>query len=143
MKTETSILFTEWVPPTRPYSQKELVENRKFFLQKLGLSQNYAQHNQCGHTYFVKDGGNKDKELAASETNDVGNCSVCWKIRQTPKREGMREKAENFVNLYNQEFQNNILHTERLSYYGTTIERIFYIWLYKEMYDFKNKNKKN
>lgn len=142
MKTDTSILHSQWVPPTRPYSQKELTSNRDFFLQKLGLSKNYAQHSECGHTYFVKEGGNKDKELENSETADVGNCSVCWKLRQTPRKDDMKDKAHNFVDLYSQEFPNSP-YNDRLTYYGTTIERIFYIWLYKELYRQDNRKQKN
>ena len=130
---DNTILKTQWVAPTRPYSQKELNSGRDYFLKKLGLSSDFVKHEKCGHFYHVKVGGNKHKELLDSDTQDIGNCSVCWKLHQTPRN--LKNAAREFVDLYKEKF--NGMDFDRLSYYSTSIERIFYIWLYRERYNRK------
>lgn len=129
---EKSILHTKWVPPSRPYSQIELSKNRDTFFEKFHISLEYITHEKCGHSYYVKENSKKFRELQECdyETRDIGNCSVCWKLRNTPHP--MKKLASHFVNLYTENFFNM---EERLSYFDTTVERIFYIWLYRERYD--------
>ena len=79
------ILDKNYICPTRPYSDKELGEKRKEICIKHYLSDKWTCHKKCGHIYKVKKDGKKYKYMIENNTQDSQNCSVCWKLRQTPK----------------------------------------------------------
>jgi hypothetical protein len=131
VKPDESILTSTWADPTRPYSQKELSIMKQRFFQQLTLDKEYVQHEECGHQYYVKSGGVKFKQLKLPDSvgRDIGNCSVCWKLRRTPR--SIYNNADNFIRLYMDEFP--VLDTDyRYSFYNNEIQTIFYTWLYKE-----------
>ena len=133
----TSVLESEYIKPTRPYSSNELSDMRNNFLKKINLSNIIASHKDCGHFYFVKENGRKEKEL--NENNNVGNCSCCWKLSKTPNN--LSQKAEELVNIYSTKFNE---YPSSLSYDLLDVEICFYKWLYVDKYDYsENKNFKN
>jgi len=128
---DDSILNSEWVAPSRPYSNKELQHRHERFFKSLRLSSLYVCHSGCGHKYFVKENGVKYKGLQDEENEgslDIGKCSVCWKLRQTPR--SIKGYALDFLDLYDEYFPS--LDNIEFSYYTFEIERIFYTWLYQE-----------
>ena len=50
-----SILESEYVEQTRPYSQHELADIRTSLYKQLRLSKEKAYHSKCKHSYFVKE----------------------------------------------------------------------------------------
>lgn len=130
--SQTTILSTDWVEPTRPYSKNELAYTRERIFRNNNLSEKYVYHPKCQHVYFVKTGGVKYKQLLENpENEDVGHCSVCWKIQRTPNK--YRNRAKDFVGIYCENI-GNMMNGE-LSYYLNEVERIFYIWLYREKFE--------
>lgn len=125
---ETSILLSEWSPPTRPYSQKELRATQDDILRSFRLCDTEVHHSECRHTYFIKHNGVKHKALLESEGRDIGNCSVCWKLRQTPR--DLKYKAMDFVDLYREHFIESP--ESDLDYFKIEVFRIYYTWLYSE-----------
>lgn len=125
---DTSVLMSAWVPPTRPYSQKELHFLRDDVLRSFRLCDSSVFHDECGHSYFIKYNGVKHKALIESEGQNVGNCSVCWKLRQTPRE--LKYKAMDFVDLYREHFGDP--ETTTLDYFTLEVFRIYYTWLYAE-----------
>lgn len=113
---------------TRPYSQKELQVMRDSLFNKLNLSkQQYANHSECNHVYYVKNNGRKFHELEENcDNKNVGSCSVCWQLRHTPNH--LKNTASDYINLYQDIFINN-----RLTFYNFQIEKIFYTWLYTDI----------
>jgi hypothetical protein len=127
----TSVLESSYIRPSRPYSINELNDTRENFIKKINLSSTKAFHKNCGHFYFVKENGRKEKEL--SENNDnVGNCSCCWKLNKTPKN--LQKNAEDLVNIYSLKFNSQ---QPGLTYDLLDIEISFYKWLYVERYEKK------
>lgn len=122
----SNLLATDFVPPTRPYSQRELTDNRDRLRRKLHLGQTYADHQKCGHFYLVKENGRKEKEILETGTGDVGNCSVCWKLSKTPKN--LKDRAEYLVIDYMDVFCKE---HPRLDYEQVDLESVFYQWLYE------------
>ena len=123
----TSILESDYVEPERPYSQKELIQNRIHLYKRMRLSQTKAHHQRCDHFYLVKENGRKEKQMKEENSNDVGNCSVCWKISKTHRR--LKDKAKNLVSSYCNAFYEE----PKYLYYGNTdLEMVFYKWLYEE-----------
>lgn len=122
----TSILETPYIKPTRPYSQNELKYKREKLYRDLRLSKTYARHACCNHFYLVRKNGRKEKEIIEKNSNDVGNCSVCWKLNKTPKY--LKDNAYDLVNEYM-----NIFYKERdyLTYADVDLEKVFYKWLYE------------
>ena len=87
-----------------------------------------AYHKKCGHFYFVKENGRKEKEI--NENNDnVGNCSCCWKLNKTPKH--LQKNAEDLVNIYLEKFK---VLPPYITYDLLDVEISFYRWLYLEKY---------
>lgn len=123
----THLLSSDFVQPTRPYSQKELRDNRERLRHRLYLGQTYAEHQKCGHFYMVKENGRKEKEILEKSTNDVGNCSVCWKMNKTPKN--LKDQARYLVDDYTKVF---FREPEKLDYEQTDLENVFYQWLYEK-----------
>lgn len=127
---DDSILNSEWVAPTRPYSRKELEHLHDRLFRSYRLSSLYVIHESCGHQYYVKENGMKYKNLKENNTLDTGKCSVCWKLRQTPR--SLKGSAIDFIDLYAENFPD--LESPVYTYYRFEIERIFYTWLYQEYY---------
>lgn len=121
----TSILESEYVGPDRPYSQDELKFLREKLHQKLRLGKHRVEHQKSGFFYHVKQNSRKEKELQESGTNDVGNCSVSWKISKTPQH--LRDRAIGLAELYNEIFYEEPTY---MTYEKYDIERTFYFWLY-------------
>jgi superoxide dismutase len=119
-----SILESEYIEPTRPYSQHELSDMRTSLYRQLRLGKEKAFHRKCNHFYFVKENGRKEKEIKEN-SNNIGNCSVCWKIMNTPTE--IRHKAYDLTKAYTSEFGSD---PEFLTYSLYDIENIFYRWLY-------------
>ena len=134
----TSVLDSNYIPPSRPYSNNELSDIRENFFKKLYLSNIKAVHKNCNHFYFVKENGRKEKELIENNDN-VGNCSCCWKLSKIPKH--LIQKAEDLVNIYSEKFN---IYPSSLTYDLLDIEICFYKWLYIDNYDnTTNKNFSN
>ena len=65
--------------------------------------------------------------MCQKNSDDVGKCSVCWKINKTPKN--LQDKARNLSQEYCNTFKENPTY---LSYQKVDLERSYYIWLYNE-----------
>ncbi len=122
-----SVLRTEWKAPTRPYSQNELTHLEDELHKQLKISDIRIDHPECGHAYYIKKNGVRYKKIVEEESGDVGNCSMCWKISKTPRQ--LREKMSEFIDLYEKD-----LDSTRKSYFSYLVKKIFYTWLYNEMY---------
>lgn len=108
------ILKQKYNPPTRPYSQLELIQTEKDFKSKLGLLEKFIEFNDCCHFYLVKQG-----------VNNTEKCGVCLKLKQTDKT--LKDIANNLVNEYSSSFSKS---PEKLSYDLIDLEISFYKWLY-------------
>jgi len=122
----TSILDSEYKEQTRPYSQNEIKDMRYGLYRELRLSKSKASHSKCRHFYLVKKNGKKEKEIKNNSEN-IGNCSICWKIAKTPK--DYKDKAHNLVNAYCFEFYED---PPNMDYNLFDIENTFYRWLYSD-----------
>ena len=120
------ILDKKYICPTRPYSDKELGEKRKDICIKHYLSDKWTCHKKCGHIYKVKKDGKKYKYMIENNTEDSQNCSVCWKLRQTPKSH--KQKAYEMLEIFLETFYD---YPETCTYDSLYVEEIFYMWLYK------------
>jgi hypothetical protein len=132
-----SVLHTEWVEPDRPYSQKELQYLDDKLATDLQIDDLYVKHKDCEHCYRVKKNGIRYKKLLEynestsenpEEIPDIGNCSVCWKIRKTPRE--LHSLVYEFISFHNNELENS-----RKSYSSYLIKYVFYTWLYNESYN--------
>ena len=126
----SSVLECEYIEQTRPYSQEELGVLRKKLYGSLRLSKMIAHHKKCDHFYYVKKNGKKEKEMIDNGIHSVGNCSVCWKIYNSPSH--LRVKARNMVDTYCGTFYND---PKALSYDNLDLETVFYKWLYVDKVD--------
>lgn len=122
----TSILEQDYVEPERPYSLKELADKRAQVYRSLRLGQTKANHRRCGHFYLVKENGRKEKEMREQGSNDIGNCSVCWKLNKTDRH--LKLRARNLVQTYTDAFYNE---PKYLTYDNLDLETVFYKWLYE------------
>ena len=123
-----SILESEYIEESRPYSQHELKYLRDILYKRVNLGPHYCFHDKCKHFYIVKNNSRKEKEIIETNTDkNVGNCSVCWKLNKTPKH--LKDKAYNIVNQYCDEFYNN---HDFYTYNLHDLESVFYKWLYLE-----------
>ena len=137
MKIE-SILESEYNEAQRPYSILELNEMRKNLYKHLKLSSVKSYHNKCNHFYYVKENGRKEKEIKEKGTEyDVGNCSCCWKLHNTPSY--LKDKAYEMVNFYNKNFYNE---KGDYNYDLYDLETTFYKWLYVDNYENPGQNNK-
>lgn len=122
-----SVLSRGYAEQQRPYSQHELTFMRNSLLGRLHIGYVRAQHKNCGHFYYTKEGGKKERDIHDKNTSDIGNCSVCWKLDRTP--ENLLKEAEMLVDYY---MSNMELEPTRLIYNQVMSESAFYIWLYTE-----------
>jgi hypothetical protein len=123
----TSILDSEYVEPTRPYSQKELEQIRIQTYRSMRLGKTRAHHGRCDHFYNVKENGRKEKQMKEQKSSDVGNCSVCWKLSRTPRH--LNKNATSLIIGYS----NNFYEDPSILQYGIIdLEKSFYKWLYEE-----------
>lgn len=123
-----SILHTVCVyPPTRPYSQRELGNLLEKLYLDLHLADTVVCHPDCGHCYRVKKNGIRYKKLIETNGQDVGNCSVCWKVTKTPKE--LLNLVQEFMMMHS-----NDLETQRKTFFSYQVQSVFYTWLYAEMY---------
>jgi len=122
------VLESEYVEPTRPYSLNELSYNRERMYKSLRIGKTRAAHNKCGHFYFVKENGRKEKEINESGSLDTGYCSVCWKVGKTPRH--LKHKCKDLIDTYSRRFFDE---PEYLTYYLVDLETIYYNWLYESV----------
>jgi hypothetical protein len=123
----TSILESSYNNPNRPYSQNELNNMRLFLYNNIRLGKKMANHQKCGHVYLTKHNGRKEKEMYQQNSDDVGKCSVCWKISKTPKH--LQDKARNLSKEYCNTFKQNPTY---ITYQKVDLESSYYNWLYNE-----------
>ena len=123
----TSTLESVYYHPTRPYSQNELNQMRVSLHTNIKLGKKMATHQRCGHIYLTKNNGRKEKEMNQQNSNDVGKCSVCWKINKTPKN--LQDKAKNLSQEYSNIFRHNPTY---ISHSNVDVESSYYNWLYNE-----------
>ena len=123
----SSILESEYIEPTRPYSLDELTALRKKLYHKQRLGKMRAHHQRCNHFYVAKLNSRKEREITEQNCNDIGNCSVCWKLGKTQGY--LREKARNMVRAYCNTFYEE---PQAITYNNIDLETIFYKWLYEE-----------
>lgn len=120
-----SIFDNGYKSPTRPYSQIELSNIRTKILKTLNLSNNKVYHKECGHFYYVKKNSRKEYKIKTKGIVDVGNCSICWKLRYRNTQE------ENMlVYTYCTDYFKDC---EYLYYDRIYIEMVFYKWLYQKI----------
>ena len=127
----TSVLEIEYVYPTRPYSQNELKDMQEKLYHSLRLGTTRAVHKRCNHFYIVKENGRKEKEIQEQSDEDVGNCSVCWKINKTPRH--LKVQAKKLVTEYCNTFYNQ-QDDDYMYYDRLDLETAFYKWLYTDNY---------
>jgi hypothetical protein len=124
----------------RPYSRKELLNNRHRAFKSLKIGKVLIYHPDCRHSYYAKANGRKEKEAIENSTpqtgnatgglvyESTGNCSVCWKIGRTPKR--LKGDASSLSTAYMN------INPEKFdppeSYMYLCLETDFYTWLYNE-----------
>ena len=123
----SSILEQEYVAPDRPYSQRELQYNRNKVFSMLRIGSTRAHHKRCDHFYFVKEHGRKEKEIKEANSEDVGNCSVCWKFNKTSRH--LKDTARKLVDEYHKRYYEQ---PKYLTYEDTELEETFIKWLYEE-----------
>jgi len=121
-----SVLESEYKPPERPYSRKELQHLRDELRRKIRLGSHTAIHDRCKHFYIVKQNSRKEKEIIESGSVDSGNCSVCWKLKNTPRiyKDRAYDLSEAADALRNED--------EQLTYDLLDLEKSYYTWLYLE-----------
>lgn len=113
---------------TRPYSRKELALNRNNILQTLRIGTVYITHKDCTHSYYTRINSKKEKEAKENDGSVEGHCSVCWKLKKTPRR--LRQAADKLVSDYMTTNPTRFNPPE--SYEMLTLEADFYVWLYNE-----------
>lgn len=121
-----SILEKDYIPQLRPYSQDELKNMQTTLYKTLRIGDVFANHESCGHFYRVKNNGRKEKEIKESSSVNCGNCSVCWKFKNTPKN--IQNIASDMIKSYCNDFGKDNFY---LTYDLIDLESVFYQWLYK------------
>jgi len=116
----SSILEIQYVPPNRPYSSLELYDLKEKLYKNLKLNKTLFAHHDCGHFYLVRLYGKKEKDIVSF--NKHGNCSVCWKLKNT--RSDIIHLAQELVHSYCNRFNDPI------SFQRLDLESVFYKWLY-------------
>lgn len=119
---------------TRPYSQKELhiTEDRLYKYLKLGDS--VAYHSDCGHFYRVRINSKKETSIKESNGKDCGNCSVCWKLKNTERH--LQKLALTVASSFTESKINGSPYNKEVSreeayltYDLIDLETLFYKWL--------------
>ena len=123
----TSILERDYVEPTRPYSQKELADRRQKLYRDFRLGKYTVRHQKSGYFYIVRANGRKEREMIETNCDDVGNCSVSWKLSKTPNY--LKDRAMDLVDNYTEYFDTE---PNILTYRLVNIEETFYKWLYED-----------
>ena len=123
----SSIIDSEYIAATRPYSQMELRSNRDKLYKSLRLGTTRAYHNKCNHFYYVRNHSKKETEILTSKSCDSGNCSVCWKLHKIKR--SSQQRAINLVDQYRNNFYDE---PKFLSYNNMDLETVYYKWLYQE-----------
>lgn len=118
----------DYIEPDRPYSNKELIDIRETLFKRLRLGNTTAYHSNCDHFYFVKENGRKEKEILKSKERDIGNCSVCWKLRKTPNK--LQYKVLNLIDCYCKEYNNKNI---SINHKNVFLELSYYSWLYEDI----------
>jgi len=116
----SSILEIQYIPPIRPYSILELCDLKDKLYRTLKLNKNLFAHHECGHFYLVRIHGKKEKDIVSH--NKHGNCSVCWKLKNT--KSDIIHLAQELVHSYSNNF------SDPISYQRLDLESVFYKWLY-------------
>lgn len=129
--TTKNVLEEGYVEPERPYSQNELQTMRMQLHNKFRLSKVEAYHTHCGHFYKVRKNGRKEKEILETKNNDIGNCSVCWKLNKV-KDKFCSEVAKDLIYDYSRYFYDSNVDKKFLSHYMVSTENTFYNWLYED-----------
>lgn len=124
----SSVLESEYVEPTRPYSLNELSYNRECLYKSLKIGKTRAHHQKCGHFYLVKENGRKEKEIIENGSVDTGYCSVCWKIGKTPRH--LKLRARDLIDTYSHKFYKEPTY---ISYDLVDLETFYYKWLYENI----------
>jgi hypothetical protein len=124
----TSVLEKTCSNEDRPYSRKELEALHKNLLRRMRIGSVYINHPDCNHGYYCKAGGKKEKDMKESNGENVGNCSVCWKLNRTPKR--LKNSARDLINHYMD--RSPLLYSPPGTYFLFELETDFYTWLYNE-----------
>lgn len=120
-----SPLDKEYIEASRPYSMEELRNIQNKLYSQLRIGKIIASHKNCGHFYYTRKNGRKEKEIASNKSIDVGNCSVCWKLSHT--EEHLMQKAADVV----EKFSTNFFHMPHLTYENMFLEDMYYKWLYE------------
>jgi len=124
-----SVLESNYQEASRPYSQNELKNMSNTIHRNTRLGNIMALHKDCSHLYLTKQNGKKEKEMLKMNTQDVGKCSVCWKINKTPGY--LRDKAKNLAS----DYYNTFIETPKfLSYRKIDLENAYYKWLYEDFH---------
>lgn len=136
-----SILESKYNEPNRPISHNELAYMYKKLNADLRLSTVFAHHADCGHIYATRQGSRK--EFSIKNGSGCGNCSVCWKLKNTTPTE-LKEKAKDIVAYHsysneavfysstgsaNREIQSPVPST----YSMFDICNVYYRWLYERV----------
>ncbi len=125
-----TVLESDYTEPERPYSTNELLDMRKATCKMARLGTVRAEHyRECSHFYTVPKNGRKEKRIVETNGEDVGNCSVCWRLSKTPRR--LRGRADALVSEYMEMFRDDCVPSE-LSHPVVDLEESFYKWLYLE-----------
>jgi len=134
---KNSALDFIYTPLDRPISQKELTFLEKKILNNLKLSYYTVINTKNKWEYHVKRYGKKESEIMNNKNNkvenyneDVGNCSVAWKLSKTPKH--LKKKAYQLVDEYMHQFVDN---KGKKNHYKLEILKAFYTWLYFEKHE--------
>lgn len=125
----TSVLEKTLTPSTRPYSTKELESLINQLWYDLRIGSIKICHEDCGHFYYAKFGGKKEKDFLESKQQNPGNCSVCWKLSKTPRP--LRKRAESLVS----DYCTLVTDEESVkpsSFRIYSLQQDFYTWLYDE-----------
>jgi hypothetical protein len=122
----STILESQYNEPTRPFSQKELKDKQDFLYKKLRIGTVMACHPKCKHFYLTRKNSRKEQDIQAN-LEDIGNCSVCWKINKTPYNQ--KHLAQDLVYHYDKEFSNK---NDNITHYRQDLEQVFYTWLYED-----------
>ena len=127
-----SILNTKWSSPDRPYSQNELNFLEEKLYKDLHLVDLAVSHTSCGHTYRIKKNGARYKKISEEGQSPVnlGNCSMCWKVHKTHRN--LRQSMNEFIDLHDEDIKKV---DGRKSFFSYQVKKIFYTWLYNEMYE--------
>ena len=74
MELPKSVLESEYIQQTRPYSQNELKYLRENLYRNLRLSDKISRHSKCQHFYYVRENSRKEKEMV--EKNRCENIGI-------------------------------------------------------------------